>query len=136
MTTTIVIVLTDGTHRVLSFERTLSEQQVEIELRTREQMCAVAGARIVHAHVFTSFFSVRVWPLGESVVPINKTGRWSVVRDCCTSGNCVHCAVSSKPGGVVRLIQGSGYSEEYARFVARNWRRYNAVAVPPSGDAS
>ena len=59
-----------------------------------------------------------------------EKGNWRVVRDCCTSGNCVTCMHRSPYGAAVRVTQGDGYSQAYAKHVAGNWQRYNAMAEP------
>jgi len=56
----------------------------------------------------------------------HASGTWRVVRDCCTSGNCFTCLGKGK----VSVVQGDHYTEEYARYVARNWGAYKAVAEP------
>jgi hypothetical protein len=61
---------------------------------------------------------------------MNTKGKWKVVRNCCTSGNCTHCYGARTGTGSLRVTQADGYSEEYAMLVASNWRRYAAVAVP------
>lgn len=64
-----------------------------------------------------------------------ERGEWLVERNCCTSGLCVDChggpdrlKLSGKRP--TRVVQGSGYSEAYAKFVASNWSAYKAEARP------
>jgi hypothetical protein len=58
----------------------------------------------------------------------HENGNWQVVRDCCTSGNCLTCHGATTGKGSVRVTQGTAYSEAYAKFVAGNWSSYKAVA--------
>jgi hypothetical protein len=60
----------------------------------------------------------------------SEKGNWQVVRNCCTSGMCLNCRTEkTRPA---RVVHASGYSEEYARYVAGNWRSYGAKAEPMS----
>lgn len=57
-----------------------------------------------------------------------EKGDWQVRRNCCTSGTCAHCnGARIRP---LQTIQAAGYSEAYAKFVAKNWQSYKAVAEP------
>jgi hypothetical protein len=57
----------------------------------------------------------------------SEKGTWAVTRTCCISGSCMTCRGSkTRP---VRIIQGAGYSEAYAKFIAENWSSYQAKAV-------
>jgi len=60
----------------------------------------------------------------------SELGYWRVMRDCCRSGNCFRCQGALTGKGAVRIVQAQGYSEAYARHVARNWGEYKAVAEP------
>lgn len=60
----------------------------------------------------------------------NHNGNWMVVRNCCTSGNCVSCQGRKTGKGSIRIIHGDKYSEQYAKFVAGQWLDYKAEAVP------
>lgn len=55
-------------------------------------------------------------------------GSWKVMRDCCTSGNCVACR-HLPFGRKVRIVHGGGFTEAHAKRVAVNWATYNAKAV-------
>lgn len=59
-----------------------------------------------------------------------EVGEWKVTRRCCTSGNCACCRGVTPLNTSVRVEQGAGYSEAYAKFVAANWKRYEASAEP------
>jgi hypothetical protein len=55
-------------------------------------------------------------------------GNWRVVRNCCLSSGCTDCMRErTRP---VRVVQGAGYSQEWAELVARNFRAYVARAEP------
>lgn len=60
-----------------------------------------------------------------------ERGNWQVRRNCCRTGYCFEChelGTLGKPQP--RTIQADGYSEEYAKWVAANWRDYQAIAEP------
>ena len=59
-----------------------------------------------------------------------ERGGWQVVRNCCTSGNCATCVGAMTGKGAKRIVQADGYSEAYAKYVAKNWASYKAVAEP------
>jgi hypothetical protein len=72
--------------------------------------------------------------LEEEFPPMKlEKGNWRVTRRCCRSGNCFHCLGARTGKGSVRLVQGSDYSEAYARYIAHNWRSYEAIAEPMGG---
>lgn len=54
-----------------------------------------------------------------------KTGRWQVTRLCCTSHMCFSCKGQKQR---LRIVHTHGVSEEWARYVAGNWDRYDAKA--------
>lgn len=59
-----------------------------------------------------------------------EKGNWHVMRDCHSGGGvCFRCrgTLVKTP---IRIEQGRGYSESYAKFVAQNWSNYNAKAEP------
>lgn len=58
-----------------------------------------------------------------------EKGPFRVVRRCCTS-RCVDCRSVPAAARPVLVEQGSGYSREYADFVAKNWARYEARVEP------
>lgn len=59
-----------------------------------------------------------------------RRGTFRVMRNCCTSGNCVECRGVKPYGTPVRVEQGSGYSKEYAEQLASNWSSYKATVEP------
>ena len=61
---------------------------------------------------------------------IIEDGNWKVVRDCCTSGNCITCNGKSPFGVPLRVTQMDAIDERSAKQVAINWRSYKAVAEP------
>lgn len=55
---------------------------------------------------------------------------WKVVRDCCTSGNCIDCNGVTPLGEPLRVVHARNVDEQWAKTCARNFARYNAVAMP------
>lgn len=49
-----------------------------------------------------------------------------VTRDCCTSGNCLHC-LREPIGTTLRVEQLRTEKKEHAEEATRNWRGYNAT---------
>lgn len=70
--------------------------------------------------------TVREW----RAIRAARLGGFRVMRNCCTSGNCVECRGVTPYGKPVRVEQASGYSKEFAQFVAKNWARYEATVEP------
>ena len=58
----------------------------------------------------------------------HESGNWQVTRNCCVCGLCFECRQHRQRP--IRMIQGGGYSQRYAEYVASNWRRYGATAEP------
>lgn len=59
-----------------------------------------------------------------------ERGHFRVLRWCCTSGCCVDCHMRGNHGDKnkrTRVLQGSGYSQRFAEYVAGNWHDYGAV---------
>jgi hypothetical protein len=59
-------------------------------------------------------------------LPPFEHGNWEVRGRCCTSGRCSTC--KGRQGGVIGAIS-TGITEARAKFVAKNWKAYDAVAV-------
>lgn len=53
------------------------------------------------------------------------TGNWKVTRRCCQS-RCHECNGNTKH----RITHSDNLSQQYAEFVASNWKGYSAVAEP------
>lgn len=58
----------------------------------------------------------------------HEKGNWSVLRNCCQSGNCFECRSVTPYGQPLQIVHGAGYSERYAKIVASRWDRYKAIA--------
>lgn len=64
--------------------------------------------------------------------PEELAPRWRVMRNCCTSGNCIACRDKTPVGVPVRVVQGDGYTKARAEKVAAGWPTYHAtVEVMP-----
>lgn len=67
---------------------------------------------------------------------INQIEQFKVVRDCCTSGNCIKCITarradpSMKSFQCIRVTQLDGLTKEKAELVAHNFRAYNSEILP------
>ncbi len=58
---------------------------------------------------------------------------WQVMRNCCTSGNCIDCIGKTRPGVPVRIMQADFLTKDQAEKIAANWSSYKAVAEPMAG---
>jgi hypothetical protein len=57
-------------------------------------------------------------------------GKFRVMRNCCTSGNCVECNGKTPVGTPMRVAHMENISAETARRVAENFSAYRAVVEP------
>lgn len=67
----------------------------------------------------------RAWPYS----PRHVVTAYSVVRNCCTSGNCVVCNGKTPVGTPLRIVQQTGLTKPRARDVKHNWLLYAAEIV-------
>lgn len=56
-------------------------------------------------------------------------GEWRVLRDCCSSGNCIECNGKTPVGTPMRVVQMDNVDRAFADRVAANWRAYRSEVV-------
>lgn len=59
-----------------------------------------------------------------------KPGNFCVMRNCCSSGNCVDCHGKTPVGKPMRVMQMGHLAQEEAERVAKNWSQYQATVEP------
>jgi hypothetical protein len=57
-------------------------------------------------------------------------GNFRVMRNCCTSGNCIDCNGKTPVGVPMRVMQFEKVSKETAEGIAGNWTAYRATVEP------
>ena len=61
------------------------------------------------------------------MITLNK-GTWRVMRNCCTSGNCITCTKAAPLGTPILVEHIRNMDEKSAKLIAANWKSYFAVA--------
>ncbi len=56
--------------------------------------------------------------------------KFKIMRDCCTSGNCLDCAGKTKFGVPMRVMQSGGLTLRRAQVAVQLWHSYKATVEP------
>ena len=61
---------------------------------------------------------------------------FKVVRDCCTSSNCINCLHTPRDQRPLRVTLTSGWTKESAERIAYNWRGYRSEVVESAAEVA